>query len=339
MINEWKANIKFDGIKVQIERLIRKHPIWFSLLVFTFVLIIINMVFKGSIIDRLKEHEGLLSTLTATYWSAIIGGLISGGITLLGVLMSNHRQDQVFKETQRLSNMPVLHFRKADNSGKVIYSLSEFNMRRDYETLKLEDKEPIELIITSTNNAFGLKLSQSITKPNKFEDQVLNVDDWFVDNQSISSSQPAVIPIDIHFESKEPLMLYGALRFEYEDVFGNKYYQDLVYEFSEITYKQMKSMSSQLAFFEYIMQGNNLIGKYNVLKNYGKESFKNLVDEIKMKLNNLDINEHKAIRTFHIVSVPAPILASNCISDLESLLEPYELDKEPINNDESNSGQ
>lgn len=309
----YKAHEIISMITNKLESLIRKHPIVLSLLVFTVVLIFIDMIFKGSIIDRSKESEGLISTLTATYWSAIIGGFISGGITLLGVLMSNHRQDQVFKETQRLSNMPVLHFEEADKREPVLYNFSNYQFEGDSEDIIIGAKEPIKLTIQSINPAFDLQIVESVTSPNKFEEGIENKSKSFVDSVFVDSEHPVTIHLDFNFDIEGGCAFQGGWRFQFSDVFGNTYYQDLIFEYTELSYDHIKTINNRLAPLSILMGfASNPLSGVLVAKNVAIRKITDLKDSIKYRLNNQSIHEMVKGITFHILFVSKPMRVEEC---------------------------
>lgn len=163
-------------------------------------------------------------------WIGLIGAVIGGAFTLIGVLITIYKQEDAEEEKRRMENMPILVFEPCRNQkeanttysycdGEMITSGFGIYENKEWMTVKIKtannamafDFEPIEIIIDGKSVTLG-----SAWNPTK-ERIVMGCETSFA--------------IDISLESRANI--FCVIRYKYSDLFGNQYYQDLPLIYSE----------------------------------------------------------------------------------------------------------
>ena len=203
----------------------KKHikEIFFWLLVP--ILIVLAILVLVVVFERLDIHV----PGNREMWIGLMGSVIGGAFTMLGVLVTLFKQEEVEAEKVRFDNMPILIFDTYYNS-----------------------EEP-ESLITVLNNelctsGFLPVLSKCFVT---FRVSTLNKNSIFNFTIEGCAINGKVIPTgDFFFPTRRRIVIgeyatlaFGldntttnilcVLRFSYEDILGNKYYQDLPFTYVE----------------------------------------------------------------------------------------------------------
>lgn len=171
-------------------------------------------------------------------WIGLIGAILGGAYTLLGVQITIRRQKDFDVERQRLESMPILHFKTyrsclKNYGGQGIFTLcgDEFFTTATPEN-ELDNYPIIEISLASSNPAFDVRIDSCMTTEHEkipkqtecyFPQEHRLVNDekiqnmfWIMDYQKYAQSN-----------------IQGILRVAYADIFGNPYYQDISFTYDE----------------------------------------------------------------------------------------------------------
>lgn len=167
-------------------------------------------------------------------WMGVIGAVLGGAFTLIGVLFTNYFEEKEKEKQKRLENMPILGF-------KII----------EYDDARNED---IDCFLSCYDGEFvtsGFSFIEggiwSLIKIWNLNEK--NIFDFTVEAILINGKQikmgeafnPSMrrlikgeeLKILFFFEEEVEENMFCVLRFSYKDLFGNKYYQDLPYIYAE----------------------------------------------------------------------------------------------------------
>lgn len=191
------------------------------------------------------EYFGIHVPGNREMWIGLIGAVLGGAFTLLGVVITIYKQEESEKEQKRLENMPVLGF--------------------DIIQMSLEESFPLYILgmtegqlVTSgfpgcpTKKYSILEISVANKKP------VFNlvIDNVFMSNAGVLEKSEAFSPCSVRIVSDErvQIMIYYAdellqnefmvIRISYADILGNKYYQDVPFDVFE---REIDECGEQLA--------------------------------------------------------------------------------------------
>lgn len=192
------------------------------------VLAAIGIVLGLLIMVYIFEGFGIHVPGTREMWIGLIGAVIGGVFTLLGVLITIYKQEEADDERIRIENMPIL--------GVDCYQSS------------LSDCDPILIagilgneIVTSafpTNevNRYGIL---NITSANQKPVFNLQIADFYISNKGVLKKSEAFATGSIRLVNEENIniMIFHekelcsdylcVVRFIYDDIFFNKYIQDV----------------------------------------------------------------------------------------------------------------
>lgn len=163
-------------------------------------------------------------------WIGLIGAVLGGAFTLLGVLLTIYKQEEADNEKTRLENMPILGFEmcysgeEADTvltvrEGKIITCGFGVYMGKEFVTIK----------INSVNNlcAFDFTVEECAINGKS----VIRGDAFNPSKERIAIGESTTFVFD-NDEIKNK-NCFCIIRFSYNDIFGNKYYQDFPFIYFE----------------------------------------------------------------------------------------------------------
>lgn len=177
-------------------------------------------------------------------WIGLIGALLGGAYTLIGVKLTLTYQEKSDNEKQRLENMPILKV-------KVSYkSLKDCNGK--YGIFTLNDNEicttgfpgdankPYPIITISLANdkpAFDVCIETCIT--DKLKTEARQTGAYFPEKNRLVANESLKSMFWIQdYEDYSCVNVLGVLRISYSDLFGNKYFQDIPFSYDEHTTQQ-----------------------------------------------------------------------------------------------------
>ena len=184
-------------------------------------------------------------------WVGFIGSMIGGGLTVTGVIMTLNYQSRQESEQHRLENLPLLSFKidgkeasndDADETVTIMndrkLSTSSFiNEGLDETGVYFRDKITHLMHITANHPTFCLIVDEvsmngkRVEKDASFAPMAVRVDDKTEFRLQINAEY-----FD-HLSAGNEVITdsFWLIRFSYEDIFGNKYCQDLpiIYEENE----------------------------------------------------------------------------------------------------------
>lgn len=211
-----------------------------SFLLTTFLIAIIFIVtFLGIwLLVCFLDEIGFNTVGTREMWIGLLGSLVGGFFSFLGVNYSIYSQKDDEKERQRLENMPIL---KVDYEMKSITEYKGVN----FFTLTLNEistsgfprninkKYPV-IIVTLSNDkpAYEVHVESCITvqhTENNLESSSFNPEKYRI----VPSEHYCSMICIMDTESYNSLNILCLLRISYSDVFGNKYYQDVPFSYTE----------------------------------------------------------------------------------------------------------
>lgn len=174
-------------------------------------------------------------------WIGVSGSIFGGTFTLIGVLMTIFRQQNIDNEVKRLEKLPILDFKMCNNNSKpdVILTVTSNNELITTAFTWLDNKKIVQIIIKTANENCAFDLT--------FENLVINGEDIPLGTSFIPSTRRLLHneKIYVAFGIDVITNIFCLLRIAYKDIFGNKYYQDLPF-----------------TYFETILEGENIKQQY-----------------------------------------------------------------------------
>lgn len=171
-------------------------------------------------------------------WIGLIGALLGGVYTMLGVKMTINYQAKCDNEKDRMTNLPLLKFETGFSSlsefkGDAILSISKNSIcSSDFPQDEAKIYPTLSISLANNNCAFDIYIESFVT----------------VENVKNSINRECFSPKEYRLVSEEKVgyMLYitdyekynscnilGIVRIAYSDVFGNSYYQDVAVSYCE----------------------------------------------------------------------------------------------------------
>ena len=190
--------------------------------------VIIVLLLLGLVV--LFEYFQIHVPGTREMWIGLIGAVIGGAFTLIGVLITIYKQEDVEEEKRRMENMPILIFQPCRNQqeANATYSYCDGEMITSGFGI-YENKEWVTIIIKTAKNAVAFDfVPVEIIIDGK---SVPLGSAWNPTKERIVMGCETSFAIDISLESRADT--FCVIRYKYSDLFGNQYYQDLPLIYSE----------------------------------------------------------------------------------------------------------
>lgn len=163
-------------------------------------------------------------------WIGLIGAVIGGAFTLVGVLITIYKQEDVEEEKRRMENMPILIFQPCRNhqEANATYSYCDGEMiTSGFEIY--ENKDWVTIITKTANNAVAFDF---VPVEIMIDGKSVPLESaWNPTKERIVMGCEMSFAIDISLESRANT--FCVIRYKYSDLFGNQYYQDLPLIYSE----------------------------------------------------------------------------------------------------------
>ena len=169
-------------------------------------------------------------------WMSFLGSFIGGIMTLAGVVMTIEDQHKEEREERRIANMPVLFFdvmNASDTNGDRKLTILENKRLSTSAFIQINGKGclskiPHFLMISTNKPAFNLIIDslavngKEVPKDKSFAPMA----------ESFNENHHIELQIDSEISFNNSINSFWLLRFRYEDIFQNEYYQDvpLIYE-------------------------------------------------------------------------------------------------------------
>lgn len=176
------------------------------------------------------EYLGIHVPGSREMWIGLIGAVIGGAFTLFGVLITIFRQEELENEQKRLENMPILGFETGigdENFDSILTYTKDGMITSGFPDFESKRVSCIKIRVVNNLSAFNF-----------------TIEGCAINGREIpltSAFNPAKKRITVGdfetflFDYAEDLKqnIFCIIRFSYEDVFGNKYYQDLPFTYVE----------------------------------------------------------------------------------------------------------
>ena len=186
-------------------------------------------------------------------WIGLIGALLGGVYTLLGVQITIRKQSAADMDRQRLEYMPILKFRTSTSCLKNFDGQGIFTLRADeffttgFPKCEVDNYPTIEIALTSANPAFDVRIDSCITTEHKKLPK--QTEFYFPQKYRLVANERIQNMFWIADYKEYPQAnVLGILRIAYSDVFGNPYYQDISF-----TYDEQCSNSEKMLVLERVM--------------------------------------------------------------------------------------
>ncbi len=192
-------------------------------------IIAIGMVLLLLFMVWIFEKTGIHVPGSREMWIGLIGAVIGGAFTMFGVLETIHKQEEVEAETRRLGNMPILGFQVENNGDHPNIVLTCCQGKLLTDSYKLFDtKKFCTIYVQTLNNACAFDFT---------------IEGCAIDGKEISKSSafsPSRTRIAINEKKsfafdigERDSCAFCVVRFSYKDIFGNKYFQELPFFYTE----------------------------------------------------------------------------------------------------------
>ncbi|MBQ8209200.1 MAG: hypothetical protein IJZ35_01265 [Clostridia bacterium] len=171
-------------------------------------------------------------------WIGLIGALLGGVYTMLGVKMTINYQSKVDNEKDRLSNIPILKFETGystmtDFNGDGIFSIDKNSI---YTTAFPQDETKpyptLTISLANNNSAFDIYIESFVTLENmnnSFDREFFFPQEY----RLVSNEKVQYMLYVIDYEKYSCSNVLGVVRIAYSDIFGNAYYQDVAVAYYE----------------------------------------------------------------------------------------------------------
>lgn len=188
------------------------------------------------------EYFGIHVPGSRDMWIGLIGAVIGGAFTLMGVLLTVYKQEEFDAENRRLEHIPLIsftvlpselntHFGKyspeADYTitcwnGELFTSLFEIYESKAYQIIQLE--------VVNSIGAFDLVIEEIRINGNK----IPFANDYSHLGMRLLPNESKTIGFDYHCDDKRLPNIFVVIRFKYRDLFANEYFQDLPFTYLEM---------------------------------------------------------------------------------------------------------
>ena len=189
------------------------------------------------------EYFGIHVPGTREMWIGLIGAVIGGVFTLLGVLITIYHQEESEKERRRLENMPILGFEVSFNNyeSDTVLTYTEGELITS-GFFVYESKVFATFYIRTVNNLCTFNY--------RIEGCAINGKSVILGSAFNPATERLLVgeTIDFVFDIEGiNTNVFCLLRFAYQDIFGNQYYQDLPFIYEETgSYQGMEGRIKQI---------------------------------------------------------------------------------------------
>lgn len=178
----------------------------------------------------LFEYFGIHVPGNREMWIGLMGAVIGGTFTLMGGLITIFKQEYSENEQRRLQNMPILGFEICDEIDNINTILTY--TKDGLITSGFPDFEKMDVMCIKIRTANNLPIFNFT-----FEGCAINGKEVCL-TDAFNPSKTRIIAGELNsfaFNYNEDLRqsIFCIIRFSYEDIFGNKYYQDLPFIYLE----------------------------------------------------------------------------------------------------------
>ena len=236
----------YDIISNYIERKIRdyfmlkKHGKELVMWIVIPVLIVLALLFMVYVFEIKNIHVPGKREM----WIGLIGAVLGGMFTMIGVLVTIYKQEEQNEEIKRLEYMPILIFNIMEPDRIIAESDDKLKDEPLFDAVLarlegelctssfqfVEEKLCKALKISVLNNAcvFDFVMEGCL-----IDGREIHKGDAFnpAMRRLVSDEKYVMIFNDGDYSNQNEFCL---IRFSYKDIFGNKYYQDLPIEYDEI---------------------------------------------------------------------------------------------------------
>ncbi len=164
-------------------------------------------------------------------WIGLIGAVIGGAFTLFGVLITIYKQEEIDDEKRRLENMPILGFEVCFNGQGADMALTYLQNELITSAFSIfESKIFATIVVRPINNlcAFNFGVEQCV-----INGKLALAGKFFnPSKERIAIGENTRFAFD-YDDLKNSV--FCLVRFSYEDIFGNRYFQDLPFSYDETT--------------------------------------------------------------------------------------------------------
>lgn len=205
-------------------------------IVFIFLTAIaITLILLG--IVTLFEERNIHVSGSREMWIGLIGALLGGAYTLLGVQMTLYYQEKNDIEKQRIENLPILKFEsknvKMERYNGPIFTLDGNEIYTS--GFPKDDKKPYPILVISLANnapAFDVYVESCITTEHN-QEVVKNKAYAPMGYRLVAEEKIETMFWILDYCRYSTCNVLGVLRVSYSDMFGNRYFQDVPFSYSE----------------------------------------------------------------------------------------------------------
>lgn len=175
-------------------------------------------------------------------WLGVIGSILGGSFTLFGVLITVYKQKDSEREQRRLENMPILEFKVCYNAieaENVLTCLEGELVTSAFSIFETKVFATIEIRSVNSCCAFNFEIVGCAINGKEIpHGQAFAPARYRVTEEDVYS-----FAFDCDHMNNNAFVL---IRYSYEDIFGNKYYQDLPITYDEMVDIQYAERNKQI---------------------------------------------------------------------------------------------
>lgn len=177
------------------------------------------------------EHWGIHVPGSREMWIGLIGAVLGGAFTLLGVLFSIFKQEVLENEQRRLENMPILVFELCDvkdNFDSALTYTDDGLITSGFPEFERMDVTGIRIKSANGCSVFNFTIEGCSINGK----EILKTDAFNPAKIRIAPGEMNLLVFN--YATKLNENIFCIIRFLYEDILGNRYYQDLPFIYMEV---------------------------------------------------------------------------------------------------------
>ena len=164
-------------------------------------------------------------------WIGLIGAVLGGAFTLIGVRITLYHQKESNEENRRLEYMPILGFEAimSETDPELILTITEEGViTSGFFCLKQKICSQIEIKTINHNCVFDFQIEGCAVNGKK----IASGSAFYPAKRRLTDKEATSIVFDYDINTN----VFCLLRISYKDVFGASYYQDLPFTYAETIY-------------------------------------------------------------------------------------------------------
>lgn len=212
-----------------------------ELLVFAFmpVVVVILLLILVSVFEYFEIHV----SGSREMWIGLIGAVLGGTFTLFGVMFTVFKQEYSESEQKRLQNLPILGFDLCtgiDDADCILTYTKDGLITSGFPNFERMEVKCIKIRTANNMPVFNFTI----------EGCAVNGKEILL-SDAFNPSKSRIVPGEsttfiFNYSENLRMNIFCLVRFSYEDIFGNRYYQDFPFNYIESVIPVKNRMRRQI---------------------------------------------------------------------------------------------